>query len=383
VVVSTIGRFHSFDLARQMQRFDSLTCIVSGYPRFKLRETGVDPARIRCFPWLQTPYMALIRSRLFRRHLARAWERQAHLWHDRHVAAKLPDCDLVTALSGCGLRTGRAAVSRGVVYVCDRGSSHIQTQDRLLREEHARLGLPWGGVAPWVIAAQLAEYELADAITVPSSFVRDSFIAEGVTPDKLILAPYGVEPAAFRRVGPCDPEFRVLFVGQLAVRKGLHTLLQAMAVARLPRARLVLVGGAQEHTDLLLKRFPLARLECLGHLPRSGVIAEMSRASVLVLPSVEEGLALVQAQAMACGCPVIATPHTGAADLFSDGVEGFIVPIRDPLTLADRLERLYHDPELRERMGRASLARVTALGGWNRYGEILHRASTALVERKR
>ena len=54
----------------------------------------------------------------------------------------------------------------------------------------------------------------------------------------------------------------------------------------------------------------------------------------------EEGLALVQAQALACGCPVIGTWNTGAADLFSDGVEGFIVPPRDPKAIAERLRQL-------------------------------------------
>ena len=382
-VVSTIGRFHSFDLARQLQRFDCLACIFSGYPRFKLRTTGVEPGRIRTFPWLQTPYMVLMRSAWFRDHLSREWEHQAHLWHDCHVAANLPPCDLVSVLSGSGLRTGRAAIARGAIYVCDRGSSHILAQDRIVREEHARLDLPWAGVDTRVIEAELAEYTLADAITVPSTFARDSFLAEGVAAEKLILAPYGVDLADFRRVRPRDPEFRVLFVGQLSVRKGLHVLLEAMAMARLPQARLVLVGGAQEHAETLLRRFPVAGLERTGILSRAGVAAEMSRASVLVLPSVEEGLALVQAQALACGCPVIGTANTGAFDLFQDGVEGFIIPIRDPTALADRLGRLYHDPALLERMSAAAEARVAAFGGWDSYGETLHRAFAALVGRRR
>ncbi len=383
VVVSTIGRFHSFDLARQLQRKGSLARVFTGYPRFKLWDTGVDPAQVSSFPWLQTPYMALIRSRLFQRYAARRWERQAHFWHDRHVAACLPECDLVSALSGSGLRTQRAAAARGARYVCDRGSSHIVFQDRILREEHALLGLACPGVDPRVIDIEQAEYRLADAITVPSSFVLESFVAEGVAREKLILAPYGVELGAFFRQAPRDPGFRVLFVGQLSVRKGLHTVLQAVAAARLPGARLVLVGGVQEHTETLLRRFPVSQtgvaVECLGHLPRASVIAEMSRASVLVLPSVEEGLALVQAQALACGCPVIATPNTGAATLFSDGVEGYIVPIRDPAAIADRLERLAQDRALLERMGRAAVDRVAALGGWDRYGDIIHQAFVALV----
>ncbi len=107
------------------------------------------------------------------------------------------------------------------------------------------------------------------------------------------------------------------------------------------------------------------------------VAARMSRSHVLALASVEEGLALVQGQAMACGCPVIATTATGAEDLFTDGVEGFIVPDRDSATFALRLQQLADDAALRERMAAAALTRVRSLGGWDHYGEqwdrLLHR----------
>jgi len=93
-----------------------------------------------------------------------------------------------------------------------------------------------------------------------------------------------------------------------------------------------------------------------------------SQASVLVLPSIQEGLALVQAQAMACGVPVIASENTGAADLFSDGVEGFIVPIRDARAIREKILALYENPAMREQMGEAALARVRKIGGWDDYG---------------
>ncbi len=95
----------------------------------------------------------------------------------------------------------------------------------------------------------------------------------------------------------------------------------------------------------------------------------MSRSHVLVLPSIEEGLALVQAQALACGCPVICSTNTGGEDLFSDGVEGFIVPVRDPTALADRMQRLADDPALQETMREAALNRVQSIGGWTDYGD--------------
>ena len=105
-----------------------------------------------------------------------------------------------------------------------------------------------------------------------------------------------------------------------------------------------------------------------GSMPQPELIERMSRSHVMMLPSVEEGLALVQAQAMACECPVIATEATGAEDLFSDGVEGFIVPDRDVDALAARLQLLADDPDLRQRMAAAARLRVDKVGGWEEYG---------------
>ena len=89
---------------------------------------------------------------------------------------------------------------------------------------------------------------------------------------------------------------------------------------------------------------------------------------------------MVMAQAMACGCPVIASENTGARDLFTDGEEGFIVPIRDVDALTQRLQQLADDPQLRERMGERSLGRVKNLGGWSEYGALALQTYQDLVD---
>jgi len=106
----------------------------------------------------------------------------------------------------------------------------------------------------------------------------------------------------------------------------------------------------------------------LGHVPQQKLKQVMSRSHVLVLASIEEGLSMVLAQAMACGCPVVATANTGAQDLFTDGKEGFICPARDDRMLADRLQQLADSPDLQRRMSAASLHKVTGIGGWHQYG---------------
>ena len=377
VAVATIGRYHSFDLARELQNAGSLAAIYTGFPPWAVRDSGVEKARIRSFPWIQTPKAALQRWRMMPPAVERAMAWHALEFLDRYVARTLVPCDVFTALSGTGLAAGRMAQRRGGAYVCDRGSTHIGFQDRILREEFDRLGLAFAGVDPRIRDKEVREYEQADAITVPSGFALASFVEMGVAADKLHRIPYGVDLSAFHAGAGRDREFRVLFVGMLCVRKGLHDLLQGFQAAGLANSRLVLVGPAAPETEALLARFPVAALERTGALPRAGVVAEMSRASVLVLPSVEEGLALVMAQALACGLPVIASRNTGAEDLFTDGGEGFIVDVRDAPAIAERLTRLADDRTLLDSMSEAATRRAGALTGWAAYG----RASLALFRK--
>jgi glycosyltransferase involved in cell wall biosynthesis len=104
-------------------------------------------------------------------------------------------------------------------------------------------------------------------------------------------------------------------------------------------------------------------------LPRAELYRYYSQGSVFVIGSIEEGLALVQAQAMACGIPISATTNTGGEDLFSDGVEGFIVPIRDANAIAEKIAQLLRFPNDLEMMGQAARKRVADIGGWNSYGQ--------------
>jgi len=374
VAVTTPTRFHHFELARELERHDCLAAIYTGFPRRLFRGALPEPSAIRSFPWLQTPLAAAERLGLLGRPAADRLRRFAWVALDRAVARQRPGCDVYVAHTGAGLAAGRAVKTRGGVYVCDSGTAHVRAHRRLLSEEHERLGLPTPAFETGLVERVLAEYDSADAITAPSTFVLNSFAAEGVPRVKLHLLPYGVDLHAFRRTRPRDAEFRVLFVGALSAQKGLPYLLEGFARARLPNARLVLVGVAELETRSLLARTPFANFELTGPVGRSRVVEEMSRASVLVLPSIHDGFGLVIGEALACGCPVIATTHTGGSELVSDGREGFIVPLRDAEAIADRLLRLAVDRTLLESMSAAAVARVAGLDGWGAYG----RAAVAL-----
>jgi starch synthase len=378
VVLSTIGKFHTFDLARQMQKRGALGAIFSGYPRFKLKNEGLPKTSVHTFPYLHAPYMRFAPRSTAARLL---WEWQDKIWFDRYVAKHIPRCDVFSGLSGSALHSGRAAQSRGAKYICDRGSSHIRFQDQILREEYDRQGIPYTGVDPRVIHREMAEYEAADAITVPSTFALDTFIKAGVDRRKMRLVSYGVDLQTFF---PCAEksakEFHVLFVGGIAVRKGVAYLLQAFDMLQCANKKLTLVGSLSPEMEGVIKKIQnRADIRVAGHLPQSQLKSIMSSSQVMVLPSVEEGLALVQAQAMACGCPIIATENTGARDLFTDGREGFIAPIRDAHSIAERLQEMADNRELSQRLSNAALKRVQSVGGWDWYGDTMYSVFTELV----
>jgi len=380
VVLSTIGKFHSFHLARELLRRQMLAKIYTGYPWTKLKGEAIPRARVSCFPWIHAPYLKFFPKGL---RLRRAWERTDKAWFDRYCSLRLPECDAFIGLSGSASKTGQAAKSRGAIYICDRGSSHIRYQDRILSQEFELNGAAFVGVDPRVIEAEEREYQLADAIFVPSGFVKQTFISAGIPECKLKLIPYGVNLARFRRTSqPSAAEFNVLFVGAISLRKGLQYLLPAFNRLEHPKKRLTIVGGESGEPIPQLNEF---RKRCdvtfAGHIPNTQLPNLMSSSHVLVLPSVEEGLAMVQAEALACGCPVIATRHTGSEDLYSDGQEGFIVPIRSAEALTEKLQRLADDPQLRAEMSRTAIARAATIRGWDGYGEAVVHSLQSVLQR--
>jgi glycosyltransferase involved in cell wall biosynthesis len=385
VVLSAIGKFHTFDLARELQVRGVLEAVFSGFPEFKLRNEQLPRASIHAFSWVHAPYMGLRYRRFLRNRFHRLWKYWTYLdliTFDRFVSSRMPACDVFVGLSGSALGSGKVAQRGGARYVCDRGSSHIRVQDQLLREEYARWDLRFAGIDRRVIDLEEAEYATSDCITIPSAFCLRSFVSQGIPECKLRRIPYGVNLERFHPTATPDPrQFDILFVGSMNLRKGVQYLLQAYARVQHPRKSLTLAGGVDhQFIDHMKKRdlWP-EKVQVLGHVPQPRLKEIMSRSHAMVLPSIEEGLAMVLAQAMACGCPVIGSEHTGAEDLFTDGREGFIVPIRRADEIAERLQRLADDPALRSRMSAAAVARVKQLGGWHAYGDQAFAAYEALL----
>jgi glycosyltransferase involved in cell wall biosynthesis len=289
---------------------------------------------------------------------------------DRWTNAIIEPCDAFIGISGSGLLTGQKIQTNGGKFICDRGSTHQRYQENIVAEEYRRWHLPQPLAKPHIGIREEKIYNAADAITVPSTVARRSFLQMGIAPEKVHVIPYGVRLDQFSRTAePPHDSFELLFAGQVGLRKGIPYLLQAFARLKHSNKRLTIVGGIQDHIRPLLATLPTEDVVFTGVLPQAELAKKMSASHVLVLPSIEEGLALVQGQAMACGCPVIATTATGAEDLFTDGEQGFIVPDRDTDALTQRMQQIADDPTLQKKLSEAAMLRVKSLGGWDQYGE--------------
>lgn len=382
VALSTIGTFHHFDLARELHHQGVLSAIHSGYPKFKLRREALPEALVHTFPWVHGAYMAFKHKDKLGKAFVRAWERFDRISFDAHVSRRLHGVDVFVGLSGSALQSGRAVQEQGGKHVCDRGSSHIRVQDRLIREEDALWGASSAGVDPWIIDREEAEYAQADCITVPSTFNVRSFVSQGVPEHKLRRLSYGVNLERFHPThAPASGQFDVLFAGGMSLRKGVPYLLQAYKSLKHPRKSLTFAGSPSQALIELMQKHGLWSddIRVLGHVDQLQLKDVMSRSHVLVLPSIEEGLALVQAQAMACGCPVVASEHTGAEDLFEHGQQGYITPIRAPETIARHLQELADNETLRRHFSEQALLRVKQAGGWRDYGIQAHQIYQGLL----
>jgi starch synthase len=370
IVQAVFGVFHHFELARELERRGHLSVIYSTFPRQRLKREGLPQNKVQTFPWFHVPEILLKRKKIDSPWLYDQLGYANALTFDEWTLRRIPPCDAFIGISGAGLKTGVRVQQQGGKFICDRGSTHIRYQEKIVSEEYRRWGVdhPVSDIRDIVREEKI--YELADAITVPSDFAARSFLESGLPASKIHVIPYGVRLAKFSRTGEPPPgRFEVLFAGSVSLRKGIPYLLEAFANVHHTAKRLRVAGPIHPDMKTVLGRLPQHQVEFLGAVPQEQMAELMSTSHVMVLPSIEEGLALVQGQALACGCPVIASTNTGGENLFTNDKEGFIVPPRDAKAIEERMQQLADDPALQSRMSEAALNKVKTLGGWNDYGD--------------
>lgn len=193
------------------------------------------------------------------------------------------------------------------------------------------------------------------------------------------IVPNGIDVERFASATPAElPEGdRILFVGRLQPRKGFGDAVRAFALLapRFPGASLVVVGEGAERTALDdLAPGLRARVRMLGVPPYDELPRYHAAAEVFVAPNTGgESFGLVLAEAMAAGLPVVASDIPGFREVVRDGVEGLLVPPRDPQALAAAVARVLGDRSLARRLGEAGRRRADRYR-WDRVADEIERA---------
>ncbi len=272
------------------------------------------------------------------------------------------DATHIYSMFGEGGTFVELAKSRGLGII---GDVYIAiSSDEIVAEETA-LYPDWADEMPTIktmaerIEKNRVLLTLSDHLICPSPFVQQDLIAHGVAREKIILAPYAVSPRWLNLENETEPG-RVLFAGTAIIRKGIHTL--ALAAKLLEgRCRFVVAGRVstkvRNHPDA-------SALSFLGHLGPNEMADEFARADVFAFPSLAEGSAGVTGEALGAGLPVVTTLEAGA--IVRDGIDGHIIPARDPQRLAEAIASIVEDREMRSQMSRAARERAQDYD-WDRF----------------
>ena len=274
----------------------------------------------------------------------------------RRVAqARLPGHDVFLGYSYAALEALQAERERGMLTLVDQIDPGRMEWD-IIQEEAAR----WPQYAgPMEVAPvgyyerAVAEWKVAQLILVNSAWSRSALVKQGADPARIAVIPLAYEAAPSTATPPerRDGTLSVLWLGSVILRKGIAYLMEAAKQLAGEPVRFVVAGPSELRPEVMAQA--PSSIQWLGQVPRSEVARLYQSADVFVLPTLSDGFAITQVEALAYGRPVVTTPNCG--DVVEDGRTGFIVPARDATALADALRRFVRDPRLAGAMRPACL----------------------------
>lgn len=284
----------------------------------------------------------------------------------------LPENSVFFGYDTCGLEVMQYLKSRSVLCILDQIDPG-RVEAEMVRAEQET----WPGwedqlleIPEEFFERHHLEWELADRVVVNSNWSRSALVQQGVAVAKISVVPLSYEVQA--SVGPArasgddrgrsrvqrsfskQSPLNVLFLGQVMLRKGVQYLAAAAETLRNEPVVFDIVGPVKL-SEMAVATVP-GNMRFHGRATRDQISDWYQKADVFVLPTLSDGFAITQIEAMANGLPVIATPNCG--EVATDGIDGFIVPPRDPDALAAAIMRYVQDPGCLARHQYAALAKA-------------------------
>jgi glycosyltransferase involved in cell wall biosynthesis len=311
--------------------------------------------------------------------------------HDWLVARALPNLagkvDIIHAWPLGALNTIKAARRLGIPVALERCNAHTRFAYEVVQKECERLGVPLPkdhehAYNASALQREEEEYNLADAILCPSDFVVKTFLDQGFPREKLTQHQYGFDEKIYypdsSQTKNNNHGLTVLFVGGCAPRKGLHYALEAWLKSPAHRDGTFMIAGAfvPGYAEKLSGLLSHPSVQLLGF--RKDVPELMRRSDILVLPTIEEGSALVTSEARGSGCVLLVSEAAGA--VCKHGENALVHVAGDVATLAKHMIMLYEDRMLLERLRASSLTTVQEIT-WRAAGKKLFEVYKEIIYR--
>ena len=300
--------------------------------------------------------------------------------HDHVVARRLKKLagkiDIIHAWPLGALETLKTAARLGIPTVLERCNAHTGFAMEVVQKECERLGIVLPPDHEHAYNAEKLrkeeeEYRLATRLLCPSEFVVKTFLDKGYAREQLVRHIYGYDEKVYYPSNePRDPKrgLTMLSVGVCAVRKGLHYALEAWLRSPVSQDGTFLIAGEflPDYQEKLASMLEHPSVKVLGH--RNDVAELMRNSDILVLPSIEEGSALVTSEARGSGCVLLVSEAAGAICRHMENA--LVHKTGDVSALAQHITLLHEDRTTLERLRTASLATVPDLT-WTAAGRIL------------
>lgn len=285
------------------------------------------------------------------------------LFAQRHICG---DSDVLLCRDSGLVRSVRKAKVNGIFTIVLHSTLHPEVIYEILEEESRKFGVREESVftnKKWN-RNRVTTLEECDVIFVKSNLVKQGCIQKGIPEGKVKVMGNGVDTGYFKPSKKEDDKFVCLFMGHKSLINGVPYLLEAWKMLDLRDARLVICGVQNKR---IIERYSkIVDFDAPGTV--SNPVEYYNSASVFMLPSLANSFPRVTLEAMSCGLPIIITEGVGSKDIIKDGKEGFIVPIRDADSLAEKIQYFYDNPDEVMKMGKN--ARKKAEGySWNKFGE--------------
>ncbi len=363
------GRLHAFDMAIHFQQHGLLHELVTGYPKRIVERFGINRQFVKSI------YINELINRGTQA-LGLGFPLdflacEAYDW----IASKTikMDSDVYFIWSGYALRTIPVIRKKNpnAKIVLVRGSAHILSQENLLKLVDPSNQQP---INKKIVAKECQEYELADYITVPSTFALNSFIEHGFNPNKVFNNILGVDLNSFpftkNQTDFSSTTLNIGYVGAISNQKNVKGIVDVVDKLVKEGADIKLhVAGTFDanypYKDLFENK---PHIQYYNHIPQDQLYTFYQKVDVFILNSVQDGFGMVLLQAMSSGCAIIATENTGGPDVIKNYNNGILIPILNNQKLEEAIIWYINHKDQILQMGAKNRELTTKGFSWEDFG---------------